>query len=189
MMLSAERKVVDSGLLGNRRRGERVVAGDHHRADTDRAKLVEALLDPLLHHVLQLDDAERLCAVGHHERRGARRGDPLHDLVQLGGHCAAVLGDPAPDRLGGPARHREHVALDHPVQPGDPDGAEQRADGGRDQADQQRDQRDHRHRGVRPVREGLEHDHDRQEDDRERREQDRERDLVRGLLPVGALDE
>jgi hypothetical protein len=39
------------------------------------------------------------------------------------------------------------------------------------------------------VREGLEHDHDRQEDDRERREQDRERDLVRGLLPVGALDE
>ena len=39
------------------------------------------------------------------------------------------------------------------------------------------------------VAERLQDHHDREEDDREHREQDRERDLVRGLLAVGPLDE
>ena len=36
-------EVVDAGLVGDRLRGERVVAGDHHRADAHRAQLGEAL--------------------------------------------------------------------------------------------------------------------------------------------------
>ena len=36
-------EVVDAGLLGDGRGGERVVAGDHHRADAHRPQLVEAL--------------------------------------------------------------------------------------------------------------------------------------------------
>ena len=35
-------EVVDAGLLGDRLRGERVVAGDHHRADPHRAQLARS---------------------------------------------------------------------------------------------------------------------------------------------------
>jgi len=41
-------KVVDAGLFGDHGRGERVVAGDHHRADTHRPQLVEALANAAL---------------------------------------------------------------------------------------------------------------------------------------------
>ena len=56
-------EVVDAGLGGDRRRGERVVAGDHHRADAHRAEAREALLDAALDHVLEVDDAEHARAV------------------------------------------------------------------------------------------------------------------------------
>ena len=36
-------EVVDAGLLGDLRRGQAVVAGDHDRADAHRAQLVEAV--------------------------------------------------------------------------------------------------------------------------------------------------
>ena len=51
-------EVVDPGLLGDGRRGQRVVAGDHHRADAHGPQLVEALAHARLHDVLELDDAE-----------------------------------------------------------------------------------------------------------------------------------
>ena len=53
-------EVVDAGLLGDGRRGERVVAGDHHRADAHAAQLGEPLADALLHDVLEVDHAEDL---------------------------------------------------------------------------------------------------------------------------------
>ncbi len=87
------------------------------------------------------------------------------------------------------AREREHVPAHEPVHAGDPDRGEQRADRGRDQADEQRDEHDR----VLPVagvdRERLQR-HDREQEDRgQADEQDVERDLVRRLLPRGALDE
>jgi hypothetical protein len=44
--------------LGDGRRGEWVVAGDHDGADAHLAHLVELFLDALLHDVFQFDDAE-----------------------------------------------------------------------------------------------------------------------------------
>ena len=51
-------EVVDAGLLGDDRGGDRVVAGDHHGADAHRPQLIEALADAALHDVLEVDDAE-----------------------------------------------------------------------------------------------------------------------------------
>ena len=92
-------------------------------------------------------------------------------------------------RLDRAAREREHVPAHEPVHPGDPDRREQRADRRRDQADEQRDEHDR----VLPVagvdRERLQRHDGEQEDRGQADEQDVERDLVRRLLPRGALDE
>ena len=107
-------------------------------------------------------------------------------------------------RLDRPAGHGQHVALHQPVHAGDADRRQQRADRGRDQADQQRDQHDAgdavagRARAMSgdagllrlgEDRQRLQGGDGEQEDDRQRGEQDVQRDLVRRLLPVGALDQ
>ena len=51
-------EVVDAGLGGDRRSGERVVAGDHHRLDAHGSELVEALAHAGLDDVLEPDDPE-----------------------------------------------------------------------------------------------------------------------------------
>ena len=92
-------------------------------------------------------------------------------------------------RLDRAAGHRQHVEAHQPVHAGDADGGQQRADGGRDQRDEQRDQDDDRHRAARigdVARDGRGGEH---EDDRQADQQDIERDLVRRLLPLGALDQ
>ena len=73
-------EVVDAGLGGDGRGGERVVAGDHHRAQAHRAQAREALGQAALDHVLEADDAEHAAAVGHGERRAARPGDLARGL-------------------------------------------------------------------------------------------------------------
>ena len=85
------------------------------------------------------------------------------------------------------AGHRQHVEAHQPVHAGDADRRQQRADRGRDQRHEQRHQHHHRDRaaGIGRIardRHGGEH-----EDDGKAREQDVERDLVRRLLPFGAL--
>ena len=87
------------------------------------------------------------------------------------------------------ARHRQHVVLHQPVHAGDADRRQQPADGRRNEAHQQRHQHEERLRRARVDRERLQRDHGDQEDDRQPRQQDVERDLVRRLLPLGALDE
>jgi hypothetical protein len=95
----------------------------------------------------------------------------------------------SPRGLDRAARGGEHVVLHQAIHAGDADRREEPADGGRDQAHQQRDQRHHAQRPVEEARERLERRDGHQEDERERREQDRQRDLVRCLLPRGALDQ
>jgi hypothetical protein len=83
----------------------------------------------------------------------------------------------------------ENVEADQPVHAGDADGGQQCADRGRDQGHEQGDQDHHRHRAARIgriARNGRGGEH---EDDGEADQQDIERDLVRGLLPLGALDQ
>ena len=92
-------------------------------------------------------------------------------------------------RLDGAARHRQHIEAHQPVHAGDADRRQQRADRGRDERHEQRHQDDHRNRaaGIRDVardRRGGEHEDDGQAD-----QQDVQRDLVRRLLPLGALDQ
>ena len=83
-------EVVDAGLLGDGRRGQRVVAGDHHRADAHAAQLVEPLAHALLDDVLELDHAEGPVALGHDERRAAVAGHLGDDPVEVEGEGAAA---------------------------------------------------------------------------------------------------
>ena len=64
-------EIVDPGFGGDRRRGQRVVAGDHHRADAHLPQLGEALADAALDDVLEMDDAEQPIVLGDRERRAA----------------------------------------------------------------------------------------------------------------------
>ena len=41
--LGLSEEIIDARFLGDRRRGERIVSGDHHGANAHRAKLIEAL--------------------------------------------------------------------------------------------------------------------------------------------------
>ena len=88
-----------------------------------------------------------------------------------------------------PSRHRQHVVLHQPVHAGDADRRQQTADRRRNQADEQRDQHEERLRRARVDGERLQRDDGDQEHDRQPGEQDVERDLVRRLLPLGALDQ
>ena len=98
-------EVVDAGLVGNRLGGQRVVAGDHHRADAHPAHLVEAFAHALLDDVLEVDDAE-------HRGRCRRATWPTTSGVPPAaempstmspssvGHGAALAADPVGDRAG-----------------------------------------------------------------------------------------
>ena len=98
-------EVVDAGLGGDGRRGEAVVAGDHHGLDAHAAQLGEALLDAALDDVLQLDDAEHARAVGHHQRRAAAARDVVDRGLQRGREAAAQRLDMAADRVGRALAH------------------------------------------------------------------------------------
>ena len=92
-------------------------------------------------------------------------------------------------RLDGAARHGEHVEAHQTVHAGDADGRQKRADGRRNQRDEQRDQHDDRDRAAGIGREARDCRHGEEEDDGHAGEQDVQRDLVRRLLPLGALDQ
>ncbi len=79
-------EVVDAGFRGDRRGGDRVVAGDHHRADAHAAQVGEALLHAGLDHVLQVDDAHQGAVLRHRQRRAARAGDAVDRGAHLRRH-------------------------------------------------------------------------------------------------------
>src|SRR6185312_14969607 len=70
-------EIVDSGFRRDRRRGYRIVAGDHHRLDAHATQRGKAVLDVGLHHVLEVNDAEDAAAVDEAERRAACPGDAV----------------------------------------------------------------------------------------------------------------
>ena len=94
--LRLREEVVDARLLRDRLGGERVVAGDHHRADAHRAQLGEALAKALLDHVLQVHDTESAAVARDDERRAAAGGDAAPRSARgSSGSVPPVLLDPA----------------------------------------------------------------------------------------------
>ena len=106
-------EVVDAGLGRDRRRGARVVAGDHDRADAHRAHLVEALAHALLHDVLEVDDAEdAACRSATTSGVPPLRRDAVDDRLELVGDGAALLLDPPPHRVGRALADRAPLEVD-----------------------------------------------------------------------------
>ena len=118
-------EVVDAGLLGDGGGGERVVAGDHHRADAHGPQLVEALGHARLDRVLEADHAEDPVAapsIGRSRRAAWRRRARCRPTIGPSsiGHGAALVLDAAAHRVG-----RSLADLDrprrrevHPAHPG-----------------------------------------------------------------------
>ena len=97
-------EIVDPCLGRDRRGGQRIVAGDHHRADAHDAQRAEAFADARLHHVLEEDGPQKARPVSgvprHRQRRAAGTGDGVGDAAQLGrrgGFAEAGIG--AQDRI------------------------------------------------------------------------------------------
>ena len=76
-------EVVDARFGGDRRRGDRIVAGHHDGSDAHRAHRRETLLDARLDDVLEMDDAHQPAVLGDRERRAAGHRDPLDRLTKL----------------------------------------------------------------------------------------------------------
>ena len=76
-------EVIDAGFRGNRRCRHRIVAGDHHSADTHAAQFGETLADAALDDILELDDAEQTAVLGDRERSAAGLGDFVGNRLDL----------------------------------------------------------------------------------------------------------
>ena len=109
-------EVVDAGFVGDGRRGERVVAGDHHRADAHESQLVEALAHALLDDVLELDHAEHartaVVGVGDDQRRAALGRDAVRDGVHRLRDRATEVLHPAAHGVGGALADLSAVDVD-----------------------------------------------------------------------------
>ena len=81
--LASARKSSTPGLARNHRRGQRIVAGDHDRANAHRAQPREPLLESALDNVLQMDHAQRRCILRHHQRRSAGARNLFHLVAHL----------------------------------------------------------------------------------------------------------
>ena len=75
-------KIVHARLGGDGGRGQGVVAGDHHRADTHFAQFGKTLLDAALDDVLELNDTQKLAVPGDSQGRAPRFGDRVGDFRQ-----------------------------------------------------------------------------------------------------------
>ncbi len=78
LRLRLRQEVVDARLARNRRRRQRIVAGDHDGSDAHRTKLRKPLLHPTLHHVLQVNHTQRLPVLRHNQRGAATPRHRLH---------------------------------------------------------------------------------------------------------------
>ena len=105
-------EVVDTGLGGDGRGGEPVVAGDHHRLDAHAAQFGKALLDAALDDVLQLDHTQHACG-----RRDTTSGVlPLRAtssaaLCTSAGKHAAQRFDMLADGFAGALAQHAHAAV------------------------------------------------------------------------------
>src|SRR5450756_1787884 len=105
-------EVVHAGLLGDDRRGERVVARDHHCTDAHRTHLVEPFADAALDDVFEMDHPEGAVVAGHGQWRAALLGDVLHGPLELGRNLAALLADPGHHGVAGPLADGVPVEVD-----------------------------------------------------------------------------
>ena len=118
-------EIVDAGLLGDGRRGERVVAGDHDRAQAHLAQLFDALADIGLEDVLQHHDAGDLLASATTSGVAPLAATLSHQAVELRRDGAVLALDKLDDRV------RRALADSTPV--GQVDAAHARLRGERDE--------------------------------------------------------
>src|SRR6202030_3911868 len=78
---------------------ERIVAGDHHRADANHAQPVEPLAHAAFDDVLEIDRPDDPAVLGHNERRPALASDARDVLLHLLGEIAAALTDELAHRI------------------------------------------------------------------------------------------
>ena len=110
--LRLREEIVESRFAGDGRGGERIVAGDHYRADPHGSQLIEALAHTALDDVLQVDGAENLAVFGHQKRRATGIGNFLYALFHFGRNAVAALRAVLGDRIEGAFADLAPVEID-----------------------------------------------------------------------------
>src|SRR5439155_706324 len=90
---------VDSRFAGDRSRGKRVVARDHHRANPHSAQMIEAFLHAPLHNVCKGYRAQYSAALCNQQRCSTRIRNFSDTHLQLGGNAIAAIPGQAADSL------------------------------------------------------------------------------------------
>ena len=83
-------EIIDAGLGGDRRGGQAVIAGDHHRFNAHFAQLGETFFDAAFDDIFERNNPQHLFAFGDHQRRGPLAGDLFHLLIDIDREVAAV---------------------------------------------------------------------------------------------------
>ena len=130
--VASRQEVVDPGLGGDGGGGDGVVTRDHHRADAHHPKVAEALPDPALHDILEVDRTQdpdvSVLPLGHDQRGAAGASDRFHHPSDLARHHPAALIHPARDCVRSPlpnlAAAEVHTA--HPGRRGEGNEAHRR---------------------------------------------------------------
>ncbi len=76
-------KIVEPRFARNRRRRQRVIAGDHHRADAHGAQMLEALAHPAFDDILQVHDTENAAVFGDQQRSSTRIRYPFDRFLNF----------------------------------------------------------------------------------------------------------
>ena len=182
---------VDAGDARLRReRDERCAACRLHRAPAGRTPFGQRYDRAALRRLVGERGEQR--GLGHVAIRNPGSGNERGRQAVAVGDRAGLVEQQRIDvagRLDGAARGGDHVEADQPIHAGDADGRQQAADGRRDERDEKRDEDRHREHRAGIAGEPPQRRDGDQKDQRQAGEQDRERELVRRLLPLGALDQ
>ena len=123
-------EIVNPRFGRDRGRGQRVVAGDHDRADPHLPQLGKAIADAALHDILEMDDAQQPLVFRDGERGAALSRDALGNDSRLAycvgnRRCAqrrlrASPGSAAPQRARAAALGKRDDGIDSPLADRDP---------------------------------------------------------------------
>src|SRR5208282_6057270 len=92
-------ELIDSGLVSNRGRRERIVASDHDGLQAHCPKAREALADTFFDNVLEMDDTENDRVLRNDQRGAAAPCDSVHESRQLRVRSASIVLDELDDLL------------------------------------------------------------------------------------------
>ena len=102
------KKIIHARFGSNRRCGQAVIPGDHHRFDPHFTQLGKAFFDAAFDDILQGNHPQHICAFSHHQRRCPLTGHAFHQAIHFGWEVTVISLNVATDGV-------NRAFTDHPV--------------------------------------------------------------------------